>query len=321
MKVSKEVKVGLFMTTAIALLYLGFNYLKGIDFFDSTKKYFAVYENVDGLAMSNPVLVNGYAVGRVSDISILREKQNKVLVEFDIDSDVILGDSTVAILNSNFLGGKSILLNIGKVDKPLQPRDTIIAGVAKGLTDIIAESAVPVADNLQTTLRKLNTILDGLNRNTARLDTMFVKLQRTPGLLNQTLITANGNIEGLSTEFKTVASNLNGTLTDLKPTLSNFKVLSDSLKRIQINGTLTKANSALTKLNETLTKFNKGDNTVSKLMNDDELYNNLNKLLRSLDTLATHMNSNPNHFFAPLGKSKKKVDRDLKKQAEKSKTK
>ncbi|MFY8037041.1 MAG: MlaD family protein, partial [Cyclobacteriaceae bacterium] len=107
---TKEFKVGLFIAIAIAMLYFGFNYLKGIDFFSRTAKYYTVYDNIDQLAVSNPVLVNGMPVGRVSAISLLQNKNNQVLVEFEIDSHVPLSDSTKAILNSSLLGSKSVLL-------------------------------------------------------------------------------------------------------------------------------------------------------------------------------------------------------------------
>jgi phospholipid/cholesterol/gamma-HCH transport system substrate-binding protein len=117
----------------------------------------------------------------------------------------------------------------------------------------------------------------------------------------------------LSSSFKTVAGNLNTAIVELKPTLENFHALSDSLKTLELDATMKKVQTSLTKLNETLTKLNSGDNTASKLLTDDELYNNLNKLLLNLDTLANHFNSNPNHFLAPLGKSPKKIQRDLEK--------
>ncbi|MFN7600264.1 MAG: hypothetical protein ACK5R0_02560, partial [Bacteroidota bacterium] len=103
---------------------------------------------------------------------------------------------------------------------------------------------------------------------------------------------------------------------ELKPTLSNFKTLSDSLKMLKLNQTLTKTQQTISSLNQTLSRLNKGDNTMSKLMTEDTLYVNLNKLLRSLDSLAIHFNSNPKHFLAPLGKSKKKIDRDRRKEEE-----
>ena len=318
MKLSKEFKVGLFMVVTITLLYFGFNFLKGIDFFSSSKKYYAVYENVDKLTESNQIFLNGYAVGRVSKIQI-QQQLNRVLVELDINSDIVLTDSSVALLNGELLGGRFIQLLVGPGGQVLQPKDTLKSDVANGIMDFFQESAQPVAANLQITLQNLNTILEGLARNTKRIDTMFLRLQNTPAILNKTLSTANSNIDGLSESFRSVAGNLNGTLEELKPTLSNFRSLSDSLKVMQLNSTVNKAQQSLGRLNETLARLNSGDNTVSKLMTEDSLYVNLNQLLNSIDSLAKHFNKNPKHFMAPLGKSQRRIEKDLKKQKDQPK--
>src|SRR5882762_5458176 len=107
--------VGIFAAVTIVLLYFGFNFLKGTDFFSSTSKYYVIYDNVDDLAVSNPVMVSGFSVGRVSKIKIMQNKIHSVLVEIDIDSDIKLGDSTKAILDSKLLGGKYVILSIGPV--------------------------------------------------------------------------------------------------------------------------------------------------------------------------------------------------------------
>jgi phospholipid/cholesterol/gamma-HCH transport system substrate-binding protein len=311
--------VGLFAAASIVLLYFGFNFLKGIDFFATTAKYYVIYDNVDNLAVSNPVRVSGFAVGRVSKISILPDIKHRVLVEIDIDSKIKLGDSTKAILDSELLGGKFIVLSIGIVKDPIKPGDTIAAKLAKGMFAMLTETATPVATNLQTTLSKFNVVIDNLAQNSKRLDSIFRKLQSTPDILNRTLLTANDKIGSLSTTFTDVATNLNGTLNELKPTLKNFAVLSDSLKQLELNKTVLKTQQTLNNLNETLSKLRKGDNTVSKLMTEDTLYVNLNRLLVRLDSLVDHFNKNPKHFMAPLGKSRKKVDRDRQRDEEKKK--
>jgi phospholipid/cholesterol/gamma-HCH transport system substrate-binding protein len=310
--VNKEFKVGLFVALALVLLYFGIDFLKGKDFFERTHKYYAIYDNVDQLQKANPVLVNGFAVGRVSNIRIMQERQNKVLVELDIDSDVVLGDSTRAILDSDFLGTKSILLVIGKVTTPRQPKDTIRAEVAKSMLQTISSTAEPVADNLQTTMRKLNTVLDNLSMNTQHLDTIFRKFRTTPDKLNATLTNSSARIDELTITLKATTEHLNQTLVDLRPTVKNFQVFSDSLKRIELGKTLSKTQQTLGKLNETLAQLHKGDNTASKLLTEDSLYVNLNKLLQSIDTLAKNFNDNPSHFLSPLGKSKKKIEKDRK---------
>jgi phospholipid/cholesterol/gamma-HCH transport system substrate-binding protein len=243
MKLSKEVKVGLFMVSSIVLLYFGFNFLKGIDFFSSDKKYYAIYKNIDKLTESNQIFLNGYAIGRVSDIEIQQEK-DRVIVELSIDSEIIVTRSSVAVLNGELLGGRFIQLVVGKPDQVLRAKDTIQTDVAKGLSDVINENAEPVAANLQT-----------LGQSTVLLRQMLTDLRTTPKLLNSTISSVRGNVGEISGTFQTVGTNLNNTLTDLKPTLQNFKTLSDSLKMIQLNGTLIKAQQTIGKLNETLSKL------------------------------------------------------------------
>ncbi len=166
MKLSKEFKVGLFMVVTITLLYFGFNFLKGIDFFSTSKKYYVTYQNIDKLTESNQVFLNGYAVGRVSGIRI-EQRKNRVIVELDINSEIILTDSSVALLNGELLGGRFIQLSIGAGGKALKAKDTLRSEVAKGVMDF----AEPVATNLQTTLKNLNILLEGLAANSKQLDT------------------------------------------------------------------------------------------------------------------------------------------------------
>lgn len=316
MKFSKEVRVGLFMIIAIVLLYFGFNFLKGIDFFSSDHKYYAIYKNVDKLTESNQIFLNGYAVGRVSDI-IIQQSKDRVLVELSIDSDIVVNRASTAVLNGDLLGGRFIQLVVGESSERLGPKDTIRSDVAKGIADFIAENAEPMAANLQTTLRKINTMLDTLNRSAVMLNRMFADMQSTPQMINNTIANLNGKVGEMSGTFNEVGQNINTTLTDLKPTLQNFKVLSDSLKRLELSGTINKAQQSLTKLNQTLAALNSGENTASRLMTEDSLYNNLNGLLQNLDSLANHFNNNPKHFLAPLGKSRKKIEKELEEQRKK----
>lgn len=316
MKVSKEFKVGLFMVVALVLLYFGFNFLKGIDFFSSSDKYYAVYNNVDKLTESNQVFLNGFAVGRVGKIEILQDNGNLVLVTLEIDSEIILTDSTTAILTGDFLGNKSILLQNVTGSNILEPGDTLRSNLDRGITDILAESAVPVADNLQITLRKFNVLVDNLTRNTEQLDTIFSRLVTTPYQLNRALNTASNSVHDLAADYRVVAQNLNTALDDLRPTMTNLRSLSDSLKVLELSATITKTQAALESFNATLGRMTSNDNTVGKMLTEDELYQNLNTLLLNLDTLADHFNTNPKHFLAPLGKSKKKIERDLRKNQE-----
>jgi phospholipid/cholesterol/gamma-HCH transport system substrate-binding protein len=316
---NKEFLVGAFAVAVLTLLYFGFNFLKGIDFFSSTNNYYAKYDNVLQLTVSNPVLVNGFAVGRVSNIKLLPTSKNPVLVELEIDSDVKLGKDAKATLTTDLLGSKTILLVLGDQKNPIHDKDTIQADIAKGMLDMISETADPVVENVQTTLRKFNALMDNLNGTVTELRPLLDKFKETPGKINNTVDKAGVKLEEMAASFKAISEKVNITLAELDPTLKNFKVISDSLKQIELNKTLLKTQETLAGLTEVMAKLKKGDNTASKLLTDDELYVNLNKMLKSFDSLANHFNKNPKHFLSPLGKSSKKIERDLKEAADNKK--
>jgi len=308
-KISKELKVGVFMVVAITVLYLGFNYLKGIDFFSSNDKYYAIYENVDGLNASNPVFINGFTVGRVSNIRLLQKNSGKILVEIDINGDIIIGDSAVATLNSDFLGNKSILLTPGDISNPKQPGDTLLARLDKGIADILAESAQPVANNLEATIKKINAILDNLNGNGEKINRMMDNFEKTPIILNSTIVKTQEDIQKLSETYTKVGEELNKTLAQARPMLRNISQFTDSLKRLELQKTLNNVNEAVAGLNEAINHFTKNEGTLGRLINEDSLYVNLNRAILNFDSLANHFDEVPKDYFSPLGRKKEKIQK------------
>ena len=150
MKVTKEFKIGLFSIISITLLYLGFNYLKGKDFFSSQSNYYAIYSNIDGLTVSNSVYINGLAVGRVSEVIFLQKSDNQILVKLDVSSNIVLDKSTKAVLISEgFLGGKAIKLDIPmEIKEPLVSWDTLKSALDMDIIESLTKKALPMADDL-----------------------------------------------------------------------------------------------------------------------------------------------------------------------------
>ena len=89
---SKEIKVALLAIVAIVALYFGFTFLKGSNLFSSSRTFHAKYDNVDGLALGNPVILNGVKVGQVREMHLMPEEGNRVRVQFELNKDIVVGD-------------------------------------------------------------------------------------------------------------------------------------------------------------------------------------------------------------------------------------
>lgn len=321
MKYTKEFKVGLFAIISIASLYIGFHYLKGENFFNDSHKYYVIYSNVGGLEVSNPVKINGVNVGKVSRKQLIqgmdKEKKNEVVVELDLNEGIILGDGAQATLESDFLGNISIALEDGDLSLPLNYGDTISGLLAKGIEDLLKESALPVANNLEVTIKKVNAILDNLTGNGEKINEMVDNYTKASYDIRILINSSKRNLDSITKHYNDVAKSLNQRLIDTKPLITKYGELADSLKSIEVQTTLNKLNATMDSLSVTIGKLNNGTGTMSKLLNNDSLYVNLNRSLEDLDKMLIHMNEEPKHFFAPLGKSKKQIEKQRAKEAKK----
>jgi len=233
----------------------------------------------------------------------------------DIQRGIIIGDSTTATLNVGLLGDVSIVLKIGDISKPVSPGDTVIARVDPTLNELLKSSALPVADNLQVTIRRLNTILEEFSSHSETIKNTLHNVEgityKTNLILGENRAEVKQTIEG----FKELTVNINKKLDDLGAVMIKYGELADSLKAIDMKATLEGVNSLLSTMNKTLTMMQDENGTIGRLMKDDSVYVSLNQALIDLDALLIHMNENPKHFFKPLGKSRKKIEKDLEKQA------
>ncbi|MEM7549188.1 MAG: MlaD family protein [Bacteroidota bacterium] len=302
MKLSKEAKVGILTVVSIGLFYYGFNYLKGIDFFNPTKTYYATYQNVGGLGVSNPVTVNGFSVGRVSNISI-DQSRGHVIVQFDVKSSIILGDSASAILTSDLLGSKELKLDVGNLERPMESGDTISGVLDKGLESLLAEGE-SIAVNLEETIKKVNSILDTLSQTTSDIKSTFANVEAITSDLKGIEYEKNFNklMESIDVTLNTVET----IASSVPPIMSKIDGFADTLNNIKINEALLRADTAIGTINRLLSKIEQGEGNIGRLMKDDSLYNNLNATLRDLDAVLIRLNENPRHFFAPFGRKKKK---------------
>jgi phospholipid/cholesterol/gamma-HCH transport system substrate-binding protein len=297
--VSKEFKIGLITIIAGALLYYGFNFLRGSDLFSPSNRYYATYTNVSGLNVSNPIYFNGLPVGRVSGFKLV-QKRGFIVVALDIDEGLTIGkDASATLANDGLFGGKAIVLNVGKSQEMAQPGDTL----ASEMDGDMLSQFEPVADNLNTTITKLNELLDQLNSTDIKgtVDTLKYAIGSITNKVN------NLEVERVLKTTDSLLMSVRQRSRQLEGLISSSKKLVDSLNQVPLKKTLTKVNESLDHVNQLLLAVQSEEGTVGKLLNNDSVYNNLNKLLVDMDELIIHFNNYPKDFMGPLGRKNKKL--------------
>jgi phospholipid/cholesterol/gamma-HCH transport system substrate-binding protein len=269
-KVSKEVKVGILAVVSLVIFYLGINFLKGIDFFRPNNIYFAIYNDIDGLAVSNPVLIN---------------------------DDILLGDSTVALLiSSDFLGSKAINLEVGNVLNPKQDEDTLISRIDKSITEVIKDKAMPVVENINVSIAEANKLLTTLADNRDKMNNIFESFERTSRNVELMASENRANINKITANLNQLTETLNHPENGIKPLMASLSHFADSLNHLELKQTVDQTNQAMLNLSAMLDNINQGQGTIGKLAKDDSLYTNLNRSVRDLDRLLNDVRENPKRY-------------------------
>ncbi len=312
MTISREIRIGILALVAGVILYFGFNYLKGSDLFSNKEYYYAVYPNVEGLNVSNPITINGVQVGQVSGKTLLQNQGNRVLLTLDVEKDITLNDSTVAVVASTgLLGGKEIKLVIGKGTRAITEGDTLIPSIETDMVAMLAEQAKPLSRDLDSAINNLNVLLKQFQQMSKPLSGTMKNLETTSTTLNAILAQNQAAIKGIATNLQAMSGALNDPKTGVKPLMTKLNAAGDTLSRMQLAQTVEKANASIANINKLLSEINQGQGSLGKLAKNDSLYNNLNRFSANLDSLMVDFRQRPKRYvhFSVFGKK----DKDKKK--------
>lgn len=294
-KLSKEIKVGVFGLIAGLMFYGGFKFLKGSDFFSTKYTYYAIYKNIEGLTVSNPVMINGYAVGRVGKIKIMPHANNKIKVYFNIDREIVVDSATKAIIiNSDLLGSKAIKLEPGNSSKRLPGNSRVKSGRQQGITQEIQQQTAPLITKLDTALARLNELTNPTNQK--HIQNTLANIEKSSQTFDKYLKQNQQNVHAITKNLVTMTDSLIAVQKSLRPAIRNMKHFSDSLKTLKVNRTLSNIDSSVNSLKQVITKINNGQGTIGKSINDSSLYKNLNQTTTDLDSLIKDIKANPKKY-------------------------
>ena len=328
-----EVKIGILGVVSLLILIYGYKFLKGQNVFERSQTFYVQYADVDQLAPSNHVYVNGMQVGSVIDMQLDPTDPNLVLVTLDVQKSIKLPQETKAILFSEgLLGDRAIELVFNKMcNEDCLANRSYIPGYNKSLLGSVVGSDEELGDyvsgamdgldeegKLKETIDELNTTVKNINSLTSRLDDLLANSSQS---LQRTVL----NVEGITYELNQGKESISGAIDNIETFSTNLskadiKGLTENTKKVvgsadqaitSLESTLSSTNKSIQELSAVLSSVNKAEGTLGKLVKEDELHTRLLRLTKNLDFLLQDVRLNPKRYIDVSVFGKKQKDYEL----------
>lgn len=288
----KEITIGICVILALCFLFVGIEYLKGINVFKPSNYYEVSYTDVNGLALSAPVTLNGYKVGQVNSIEYEYDNPGHIKVELSLEKALKIPTGSEAIIVTDMLGTATVELKLSASDDFHNVGDKLIGKTDKGLMANLSTDLMPTVANIipkvDSLLTAINTLVadPALRNSVQRLDGITSNLEMTMTQLNRSVKTLPG-----------IMSNVDNTTGNLNKITGNLATVSDEVAQMPLDSTMNNLKATTENLRKLTDDLNNPNSTLGLLMNDPALYNNLNSTVGSLDSLFIDIKKNPKRYI------------------------
>ena len=303
MKINNETKIGILAVAGILALIFGFNYLKGKSLFKKEKYVYAVFEDIQGLGNSNPVVINGLQIGHIADLDggkLLK----RIVVTVELTKDVLIPNNSLAVINPSLLGSVSLEIKLGNSPTYLKTGDTLLTTLSGGAFDEALKMINPVLYEVRNAVKSLDSVLHIITtvfdpeakRNIKgvieNLNTVTASFSISAGHLQTLLNPQNGALAQSLNHVNAFTDNLVANNGKLNNIMSNAEKASANFANMDLQRTLNTLDSAALQLKAGIAKINSNNGSLGLLINDTKLYDNLtatgNKINILLDDIRVH---------------------------------
>lgn len=317
MKIKREHKIGFVSLAAIVLFVWGFTYLKGRDLFLKEKYYYAVYPQVSGLVVGSTVQLSGIKVGRIEDMFFHPQDPSQVVVKFSITSKLDVPVNTVArIFSSDLLGTRAVELVLGDSRVYAEKGDTLTAEIQVSISEEVSIQMLPFkkkAEDLMLSIDSVMAVIQYIfNENTREnirnsfesISQTITNLEQTSYSLDTLVAEEKLRISNIFANIESISLNLRRNNQQISNIIENLSSISDSLAKADLVNVINNTNKAVSDVALITEKINKGEGSLGLLINNDSLYNNLEKSTAELNKLLEDMRLNPNRYvhFSVFGR-------------------
>ena len=294
--------------TGLVMTIFSFNYLKGINLLEKSRHFIVVYDNVEGLVASNPVTINGFKIGNVQKINLSADGSNKLEIKLIIDNEVEFSKSSKAELyETGLIGGKAIAIIPNYQDSSIAESGDYLQGTIKpGLTELVNQKLTPLQDKLESAIQNADKVV--LNINELLSDDTKTSLQQSILNFKNISESLNETTNNVNSIILNNSNAIENSLKNIESSSKNINEITKSVSDANVSDLISKLNSTVSNFNLTLNKINNGNGSVSKLLENDAIFNNLEKATSGLEALINDIKVNPNRYvhFSIFGKKANK---------------
>ena len=305
--------MGILAAVGIVLLFIGFNYLKGINVFNKGTDYFVQYPNSGGLLVGDPVIIDGLSVGRVKAVD-LQEDQSGVDVTLNFEQKIRIPDDSYALIRGNLMGEKYVQLFLGTSTNSVQPGSVLRGEIETDLANTISQEFKPITDKVKTMLSSMDTAINVLRgifteqvqndfaKSMGSIKTTLESFNNSAERVNALLVKEEGNIENIISDVSGFTQKVSESEEEMQSIVTNLRIISDSLKSVEFQSLAIEFQRAADNINSISSKINAGDGTMGMLVNDQQLYMELTQTLGTLDSVLDAFGKNPEIRLKLFGK-------------------
>ena len=295
MKFTREIKTAILVISAISLFIWGYSFLKGKELFTDYKTYYVEYDNVEGLAKSASVTLNGLVIGKINNISII-EKTGKLLVELQIKTDFPISKSSIAsIYEPGFIAGKQIAIYPNYNDTSLAVEGQKLKGDIKlGLTASVSEKLIPLQNKVDKILVNADKLINGINNVLDKKGQENLKISLSE--LSKTLEQFHKASSSLNIMLDENKGKVNSVVTNFNKISSDFSKISDSLNKADLGKTAKNLQKTMANVDKIISELQAGKGSMGKLLNDDSFYKNVTKTTNELELLLQDVRLHPTRY-------------------------
>lgn len=307
MKINNEAKIGVLAVVGIVLLIVGFNFLKGKNLFKKENVLYAEYSDVQGLAKSNPVVINGLQIGRIESLEGGKDLK-RILVKVTLFKEVNIPSNSLALINPNLLGSPTMEIQLGNSNQYLQNGDTLLTSLSGGAFNEALKIINPVLYEVRNAVKSLDSVLhlvtnvfdprtkNNIKEIVANLNTVTASFTVSAASLQTMLDAQNGALSKSLENVNVFTANLNSNNTRMNEIMENTRKATAHLASINLQKTLDSLNLVVNNLLEGSHKINTKEGSLGLLLNDKTLYNNLQSTANKLNILLDDIRVHPKRY-------------------------